>query len=194
MKVIRRGRPMARNAVLGALLGILLTFVSVLAGTVGSASAAPADASSGLAALQGYYLQNQRNFDCLDAVPDLIPQDGGKVHLWNCEGYWWQSWYFAGDGTIRTPGAPVGPDNRCLDAWPVSGAPGGWRVSMWGCNGGNQQQWKVIVLGEYEFAIQNVRSGLCLDTPWDGPATGADVTLYACHFNVNQQWIAYSIN
>jgi hypothetical protein len=84
-------------------------------------------------------------------------------------------------GTVRLVSRSTG---LCLDAY---GAVAGSVVGVWNCNGGPNQEWTPKDMGNGYVALQDQRSGLCVDAP-SSTAAGTGLALAACAQRSSQLW------
>lgn len=113
---------------------------------------------------------------CLDTHARDLNRNGGRVQVWECNGYRNQQWQFV-NGTIRN-GAGL-----CLETPRSQIRRNGGRVQVRRCNGRRQQRW--------DFAHGRIFNGggLCLDTHApDLNRNGARVQVWECNNYVQQQW------
>ncbi|MET8148886.1 RICIN domain-containing protein [Actinoplanes sp. NPDC049668] len=86
-----------------------------------------------------------RDRDCLDAPPDTLDQNGGRVIAYPCHnagsnGQDNQRWYVEWDAAAKGIRIMLEPSGKCLDADKNHPGPGA-RIQLWRCNGSDQQLW-----------------------------------------------------
>ncbi|WP_205315686.1 ricin-type beta-trefoil lectin domain protein [Nonomuraea lactucae] len=111
---------------------------------------------------------------CID-VPNGNAADGQYLHVWDCNGTNWQTWWWPGDGTVRALGL-------CMDV--AGGAVNnGATVQVARCSGGPAQQF-VMNNGE----LVNPQSKKCVDIRGGGSGNGGRLQIWDCHGGGNQKW------
>jgi hypothetical protein len=123
---------------------------------------------------------------CLDANAPDITKNGGKVQIWQCNSFIFQSWTFDGHA-IRS--GPPGWGGKCLDVPAPDQDKNGTKVQIWDCNNSIQQTWRIE-----GGAIKSGR-GKCLDVPApDQNKSGTAVQVWDCNNSIQQTWRVISPN
>jgi murein DD-endopeptidase MepM/ murein hydrolase activator NlpD len=138
---------------------------------------------------------------CLD-IEGYRTANGSRVHIWDCHGQPNQQWEQYGAQQIRSVSS-----GRCLDVAGY-GTANGSRINIWDCHGQNNQQWTGGPVrasapapaptpaptptqpssSTSSRAIIGVGSSRCLDVAGMSRSPGAQVHLWDCHGQANQQW------
>jgi serine/threonine protein kinase len=107
---------------------------------------------------------------CLD-----VPDSGGDVQLWPCQGTDNQQFSFATDGTVRALG-------KCLR---INGDDDGAHLAAAACTGEAAEKFTLNA----SAALVSTKTDKCVDVPGDsGGAAGVPVQIFSCNGTSNQRW------
>ena len=118
----------------------------------------------------GSPLENMQSGTCLH-----LPDSGGELQLWSCDGTAGQKFRLAADGTMRVLG-------KCVQ---IQSTDNGARLLTATCSGSAFQK---FTYNSSSFDLVSIAADKCVDAPDGNSANGVTAQIWGCNGTGNQKW------